>query len=175
MLTEIAVTAAPRDAAATSPSKSRFASAMADFAQDGFPPEHAFDGDDKTGWAIHGPEPWNVTRTADVSIRPARVGAPARRAGRSASIRNTAGITRWDVFAFGWASRSTTIGPKPCAGRTISMRKFNDWLTAETARAVRWTLLKPTVGQEQCADADDSRRRFDPGQRRSDQARRLST
>src|SRR6185295_9039458 len=36
--------------------KMKFASAEADFSQDGFSPEAAFDGKDNTGWAISGPE-----------------------------------------------------------------------------------------------------------------------
>ena len=48
----------------TAPRSMAIASATADFSQDGFPPEHAIDANSKTGWAIQGPEPWNVPRTA---------------------------------------------------------------------------------------------------------------
>ena len=59
------------------------ASATADFSQEGFAPDQAFDNSDKTGWAIQGPEPWNVARTATVF--------------RFAPSRTVTGTTRWTI------------------------------------------------------------------------------
>src|SRR5262249_16757339 len=56
VLTEVAVTAAPRN----EPEKAqpaKFARAEADAAQDGFPAGNAIDGNPKTGWAIHRARP----------------------------------------------------------------------------------------------------------------------
>ena len=42
--------------------------ASAEFAQSGFPANHAIDGVPNTGWAIHGPGPWNVDRKLTVKF-----------------------------------------------------------------------------------------------------------
>ncbi|HEV3116440.1 MAG TPA: DUF1549 domain-containing protein, partial [Gemmataceae bacterium] len=78
VLSEITATAAPRNA----PEKAvpvKFVRAEADFAQPGFSPDHAIDGDLKTGWAIHGPGMWNVKRTATFFLeKPAGFAAGTR-------------------------------------------------------------------------------------------------
>ncbi len=52
------------------PTPLEFKSAVADFSQDQFPAEHVLDGKPKTGWAIHGPGNFNVSRTLTLSVAP---------------------------------------------------------------------------------------------------------
>ncbi len=144
VLTELGVTASPPDAAAGQPSAIHFAGAVADFAQEGFPPERAFDLDSKTGWAIQGPDPWNVTRTATF-----RFDCPQVSAGR----------TRWTIRLEQKYGGHHTLGrfrvslgepvhddrPEVVRRQANLDRKFNDWLSAESANARRWTALAPTA------------------------------
>jgi hypothetical protein len=142
VLSEVSVTAAPRNA----PEKARavkLVAAEADAAQYGFPAAAAIDGDPKTGWAIHVGGKWNVTRTATFTLeRP--VGFP--------------GGTRWTVRLDQQHGMRHTLGRfrlslgrkeddrRPVAERRRANleRHFDAWLKEEGARAVRWTVLRPT-------------------------------
>ena len=128
---------------------------------------------DKTGWAIQGPEPWNVTRAAVFRFEQPRIGRRPRRAGPSGSSRNTAAITRWAGSGCSSARPCTTTGPSAVRRQDHLTHKFNDWLSRGIGRAPRWTLLRPRCGHERRADVEDSARRIGIIQRRSDEARRL--
>jgi len=141
VLTEVRVSAAPKDA----PEKARpvkIARADADAAQDGFPAAHVLDGDAKTGWAIHVAGKWNVNRTLTLT--------PEKPAG-------FAGGTRWTITLEQQYGTGHTLGrfrlalgQKPDDKRPVEARrrehlekKFNEWQAQESARAVRWQVLKP--------------------------------
>jgi hypothetical protein len=141
VLTEVRVSAAPKDAPEKA-SPVKFARADADAAQDGFPPAHVLDGDSKTGWAIHVAGKWNVNRTLTLTTeKPA--GFP--------------GGTRWTItleqqYGMGHTLGRfrLSLGQKPDDKRPVEARrrehlekKFNEWLTQESARAVHWQVLKP--------------------------------
>ena len=145
VLTEVVIAAARRDAA-TESQRVLLSSATADFAQEGFLPEHTFDGNDRTGWAIHGPDPWNVTRSAVIRFdRP----------------RPADGTTRWTIRLEQKYGGHHTLGrfrvqlgeavhddrPEPVRRQANLERKFNEWLAAESAHAVRWTRLQPRAAQ----------------------------
>ncbi|MBI2823393.1 MAG: PSD1 domain-containing protein [Planctomycetia bacterium] len=143
VLTEIAVVAAPSEESEHQQPVA-IASAVADFSQEGFPPERAFDGDDKTGWAIQGPEPWNVDRSATFRFR-----EPWTAAGRSRwTIRlaqdygggHTMGRLRLQL-----GERIEDDRPEGVRRQDHLTRQFNAWLAKESARAVPWTLLKPVT------------------------------
>ncbi|HEU4753692.1 MAG TPA: DUF1549 domain-containing protein, partial [Armatimonadota bacterium] len=145
VLSEITAAAAPRDA----PDQSRpvkFAQAQADFSQDGFPASAAIDGSPKTGWAIHGPGQWNVNRTAIFTLD-----QPVE----------TSGGTRWTLrldqqhgshhalgrFRISLGEPLESDRPLEARRREYLERRFNEWLSAETAKAVRWTPLRPVAAR----------------------------
>ncbi len=112
----------------------KFTTASADFSQAGFPVEIAIDGDSKTGWAIQGPDPWNVNRTATF-----RFDEPVAAAGRTRyTVRleqnygghHTLGRFRVQIRR----GRTEATGLKAFAGRTIGQHEFNDWLDRRVGR-----------------------------------------
>jgi hypothetical protein len=141
VLSEITITAAPRDQP-NSEQPVKLVRAEADFAQDGFPAAHAIDGNTKTGWAIHGPGKWNVNRTVKFTLQKPS-GFP--------------GGTRWTIKLDQQHGTQHTIGrlrlslgnrvedkrPLEVRRREHLERQFSAWLERESARAVRWTVLRP--------------------------------
>lgn len=117
--------------------------AEADFAQDGFSAAGAIDDDAKTGWAIHGPEPWNVARTLSFTWEP---------------LANAAPMARWTVRIDQQHGNQHTVGRlrlelgtavvddrSPTERRQAHLEeKLAAWQEALAAKAVRWSLLKPT-------------------------------
>jgi hypothetical protein len=122
----------------------QLASAASDFAQDGFPPEHMFDGKPNTGWAIHGPGKWNVSRTATL-----RFAEPVK----------FAGPARWTVKIDQQYGSGHTLGrmrlslveqiPVDAARSEEERRrehleqKFAAWKAEKSQAAVKWQPLKP--------------------------------
>lgn len=142
VLSEFTISVAPlSDPAASRPVK--LASATADFSQEGFPAVNSIDGDTKTGWAIHGPDPWNVTRTITFSL---------------AEPIDIAGGARWTITLDQQHGTGHTIGGMRISlgemradERSVEARrrenlenKFNAWLEAQRKDAVQWTVLPPT-------------------------------
>lgn len=140
VLSEISVRVAPKE----HPDLARVVKltrAEADFSQDMFPAANAIDGNSTTGWAIHGPEPWNVKRTATFYFQE--------------PINLTNG--RWTVelaqqfgqqhtlgrFRLGLAQVSGDTRPLEARRKEHLERKFAAWQTQAAARAVRWTVLRP--------------------------------
>ncbi|MBX3414011.1 MAG: PSD1 domain-containing protein [Pirellulales bacterium] len=117
--------------------------AEVDFAQGGFPAEKMLDGDGKTGWAIDGPGDWHVARTARLMLDeplPAE-DAPTRWTLRLDQLyggQHLIGRLRVSVGKY------QPDGPT-LAERRIQHReaKYQAWLAAQSARAVRWTTLRP--------------------------------
>jgi hypothetical protein len=141
VLSELTVTAAPKGA----PEKAvpvKLVRARADFSQAGFSPANATDGDPSTGWAIHGPDPWNVNRTASFDL---------------ASPTGFPGGTRWTITLDQRHGSHHTLGRfrlslgVPMDGaqvseerrRTALNQSFDRWKADAAARAVRWTVLTP--------------------------------
>lgn len=145
VLSELTVTARPadRDAALV-----KLTSATADFAQEGFPAANAIDGQTSTGWAIHGPAPWNVNRTAVF-----RLESPSP-AGGADDLRKPA---RWTIkldqqhgtqhtlgkFRLSLGVRNDDSGPEELRRQEHLRRKLAAWVEGESNRVVHWSLLKP--------------------------------
>ena len=141
VLGEISVAAAPRDGSAPA-QPLKLVRGDADFAQANFPAAQAIDGNPKTGWAIHGPAPWNVNRSATFTLdKPA----------------GFAGGTRWTIRLDQQFGMQHTLGrfrvslgqPAAPAADGVDRRqelltaRFNAWLAEQTGRVVRWTVLRP--------------------------------
>ena len=147
VLTEIGLAAAASDQATGSDetaagTKIELASASADFSQDGFPPQGAFDGNDTTGWAIDDAKARHVPRSVMF---------------RFAQPHTAAGTKRFTIRLEQQYGGHHTLGrfrlelgepldddrPEEARRKENLDRKFNDWLATESARAVRWRLLEP--------------------------------
>lgn len=124
------------------PQPVKFVRAEADFAQDGFPAAHAIDASAKTGWAIHGPDPWNVRRVLTLHVeKPLDLAAETKwtiRLDQQHGTQHTLGRFR------------LSLGEPVEDARPLAVRrkahlemKFKSWLAAETEKAVRWDVLKP--------------------------------
>ena len=141
VLTEIRVEAAPRDPPAEA-QPIALASATADAAQSGFAPEQALDADPQTGWAIQGPEPWNVPRTAIFRLSQPWTGV---------------GQTRWTIRLEQQYGGGHTLGRFRIRLRRAPARRSSRGRAARgsfessiqrlaggrISAHVRWTLLKP--------------------------------
>ncbi len=142
VLTELSLTAASA-AGNDEPRPVAIASATADFAQEGFPVAAALDGDDRTGWAIDGPQPWNVERTAVFRLaEPLPTTGDTRltiRLGQQYGGQHLLGRFRVRLGE----ARSDH---RPLAEQRAEhlQQKFDAWLTSASADARNWTLLKPT-------------------------------
>jgi hypothetical protein len=122
--------------------KVKFARGEADFSQDGFSPEAAFDGKDNTGWAIAGPdnlrqhrhaifalaEPIELEKGAQVTIRIAQQYGSTHTLGR---FRVSLG-------------QETFAGGSVAEKRKQSIeKKFRKWALEEAPKAVKWQRLHP--------------------------------
>lgn len=142
VLSEVVLTALASEA--DSPAQSiPLAWAEVDFAQGGFPAEKMLDGDGKTGWAIDGPGDWHIARTATFRLDEPlpSSGAPARwtlRLDQNYGGQHLIGRLRISVGKH-------TNGDATIADRRREHRdtKYQAWLAAQSARAVRWTTLRP--------------------------------
>jgi uncharacterized protein DUF1549/uncharacterized protein DUF1553/cytochrome c len=141
VLTGLAATVAPVSAPGQAQAV-KLVRAEADFAQEGFPAAHAIDGDPKTGWAIHGPDPWNVHRTATFYLeKPVSLSGGSRwviRLEQQFGTKHTLGRFRLSL-----GQQAGEGGSTEAQRRERLQRKFDEWLAAESARAVRWTPLRP--------------------------------
>ena len=146
VLTEISVTAAPKNAPAqTVPVK--LVRAEADVAQPTFPVENAFDGQPGTGWAVDAPgKKLNVNHTATFTFeKPAAFPAGTRltvKLDQQYGQQHTLGRVRLSVPAAVEDAR-----PADVRRREIVDAKFAEWLARERARSVSWTPLKPVAAK----------------------------
>ena len=153
VLTEFAATVEPT-AKSDPPEQSEapraisFAGATADFTQDGFAIERTYDGNATTGWAIHGPGEWNVNRTATYRLAEAVAGgAPQRwtiRLDQQYGGNHTIGR-----FRIRLGEKLADDRPEAERRREHLDRKFAAWLAAETAAAVRWSVLQPVAAHSE--------------------------
>ena len=142
VLSEIVITAAPK----STPEKTvpvTIVSATADAEQEHFPVAAAFDGDLKTGWAVHVPgKTLNAPKTAVFMLKDA-IGFPdgtrivVRLEQRHGST-HTIGRPR---VSFGTAMRDAK--PLTERRREILEKKFAEWLARERERNIAWTTLRP--------------------------------
>jgi hypothetical protein len=142
VLTELEVQAASLEAPQNS-APVKISSARADIEQTGFPVTHAFDGESKTGWAIHAEgQPLNQNRAATFSLD-----GPIGKAGG----------TRFTFTLRQQFGKQHTLGRFRIAlgqvagdGRPESVRRqenlersFASWLKQREEQSVAWTLLRP--------------------------------
>ncbi|MCY2968602.1 MAG: DUF1549 and DUF1553 domain-containing protein, partial [Planctomycetota bacterium] len=114
----------------------------ADFSQEGFPIASAIDGKADTGWAIHGPGKWNVTRTATFQLDPP-VSAPK---GASWTLRlDQQHGTSHTIGRFRISLGSANRDDRPLAERRKANldRKLAEWVESESKRVAKWSLLEP--------------------------------
>lgn len=149
VLSEIVIEAAPAASLADGTvawKRIPIVSAEADVEQPSYLVAAAFDGDEKTGWAVHAPgKPLNVTRTATF---------------RFAEPVDLGGETRWRIRLVEKSVPSHTIGrprislgrpvdskPEQLAERRRSLREgaYEAWLAKERGRTVAWTDLRPAA------------------------------
>ncbi|MBS0266216.1 MAG: PSD1 domain-containing protein [Planctomycetes bacterium] len=121
----------------------KFSQPTADFSQESFPVAHAIDGQDRTGWAIHGPGKWNVNRTATFPID---------------SETKASGPIRWTIqleqkygthhtlgkFRVLYGVRNTDDRPETVRRREHLEQKMNAWVDRESSRLTHWKVLRPT-------------------------------
>lgn len=140
VLSDLTVKVAPKDR----PEEARvvkLARAEADYSQDQFPAANAIDGNPATGWAIHGPEPWNVRRTATFYFQEP-ISLPEGRwtvqLSQQHGTQHTLGRFRLSL-----GQQNSDSRPLEVRRRENLEKKFAEWQARETARAVRWTVLRP--------------------------------
>jgi hypothetical protein len=143
VVTEVSVSAAPLDKPAEVTSI-KLASAAADFAQDGFPPEHMFDGKPNTGWAIHGPGKWNVSRMATLRFaEPVKFAGPARwtvKIEQQYGSQHTLGRLRLSVVE---QVPADTTRPEEERRREHLSQRLAAWTAEKSKSAVEWRALQP--------------------------------
>lgn len=142
VLTALRVERSPLDES-HGPEEVDFYAAEADFEQDGFPAAAAIDESEKTGWAVAGPDGWNVERSLLLRIlAPSESSAPARwtiRLAQEYGGRHTLGRFRIRFGTFLDDGRSLAQ-----RRRDHLERRFADWLADASAKAVRWRVLRPS-------------------------------
>ena len=141
VLTEITVTAAPRNAPQQiAPVK--LVRAEADAAQNLFPASLAIDGNSATGWAVNLQSGnWNVNHTATFGFeKPVSFPGGTRftvRLEQNYGGQHTIGRPRLSVGTPAGEAHSTEV-----RRREIVEKKFAEWLLRERTRAVAWTPLR---------------------------------
>jgi hypothetical protein len=141
VLTELQLTTATNDAP---PQEVKLAAASADFEQQGFPAADALDGNDRTGWAIHGPGKWNQNRKATFTFAAPVASTPQTRwtltLRQKYGSHHTLGKLRIQL------AEAKTADEKPAnvQRQELLTAKFAAWRLENEPRAVRWTPLTPT-------------------------------
>jgi hypothetical protein len=145
VLTDLRVSTAPRDEKRPEAHAIPIVSAKADFAQEGFPVEHAYDSDMKSGWAIDGPG-GAQSRTATFQLDRKVVAQAAKSAG-------AAGL-RWTItLAQNYGGKHTlghfrlSLGAKnggQAASRPDALAQgFKRWRDEARNHRAHWTVLRP--------------------------------
>jgi hypothetical protein len=141
VLTEINVTAAPKDAIENG-QPVKLMHAEDDFHQEGFPAANAIDGNQKTGWAIQGPGHWNVNRSATFTFeKPVELSGGVRwtiRLDQQYGKQHTLGKLRISL-----GKKRPDSRPLEVRRREHLEKKFHQWLQRESDRARHWTVLHP--------------------------------
>ncbi|WP_425617015.1 PSD1 and planctomycete cytochrome C domain-containing protein [Anatilimnocola sp. NA78] len=128
----------------------KLASATADFAQEKFPAADVFDGNSKTGWAIHGPGEWNVNRTATITFA-----APQKsfEEGRwVVTIRQDYGTQHTlGKLRLSWGTKAKDEGPDRTKPDLASQRdvQFARWLERNKEKSANWQVLTPVAAKSE--------------------------
>lgn len=142
VLTEITITAAPRNAPEqVNPIK--ISSAKADVEQKEFPVGNAFDGKSETGWAVDAEgKKLNDNHTATFQFD-----APVGFAGGTRFVvkleQNYGGQHLIGRPRISFGAPVSDQRPIDIRRRELVESRFSEWLARERKRAVRWTALKP--------------------------------
>ncbi len=143
VLSEIQVLVAPAGSpASTTPTNAAIASATADFAQAGFPVEHAFDGKTGTGWAIAGQGAWNINRRATFRLA-APVGFPE---GTRFTVRLVQDHGSQHVIGrlrLGFGVETPDPRPVEDRRREVFAQSFGQWQDRTKDLTRDWTPLRP--------------------------------
>ncbi|MGE4182331.1 MAG: DUF1553 domain-containing protein, partial [Limisphaerales bacterium] len=143
VLSEIQILAAPAGSSdATPPTNATIASATSDFAQSGFPVDHAFDGKTSTGWAIAGEGAWNINRRATFQLA-TPVGFPG---GTRFTVRLVQEHGSQHVIGrlrLGFGSESPDPRPVEELRRETFVRSFDQWQERTRELTREWTPLRP--------------------------------
>ncbi len=125
----------------TEPNAIRWQRAEAEAAQEGFPISAAIDSDPKTGWAIHVPGTWNVTRKAvfwfdgPMTVDQERC---SLRLAQNYGGRHTLGRIKVRM-----ARRLPDTRSLEERRRAHFEKRFAEWLQIEQAHAIPWSVLVP--------------------------------
>lgn len=142
VLTEVGVSIQPKDKPDEKVA-AKLSRASADFEQQGFPAADAIDGKPQSGWAIHGKEPWNVTRTATFHLeKPQGMASGARwtiQLDQQHGTQHTLGRVRVQL-----GQTLSDERPEEIRRRAHRDEKFAQWLKEERGRSVKWTPLTAT-------------------------------
>jgi len=121
----------------------RLTHARADFSQNQFPVEKSIDGDRKAGgWAIHGPDPWNVNRTA-IYVLEQPVAAGTRRTWRIVMDQQFGKQHTLGRFRISLGRRRPQSGSDAERRAAHREQRFAEWVAREQEQAVTWTALTP--------------------------------
>lgn len=140
VLTEIEMELRPPGS--TESTRLKFATADADFSQDGFPPENAFDGKANTGWAVAAADQKRLHRRVIFTLaEPAAISDGTEitvRLKQEYGSKHTLGRFRLSL-----GQDSTPAASLAESSKEHLQRKFGKWLEAELAKAVEWRPLRP--------------------------------
>jgi len=125
----------------------KLVAAEADFTQDGFAPARVFDGNRKSGWAIHGPGKWNVDRALVLHFEKP-VSVPAGTPWTVVLDQHYGGQHTLGRFRLSLGRRASA-GDRPAAEvrREHRERRFAEWLRTAEAAAAPWTPLRPSAAR----------------------------
>ncbi|MBE0541093.1 MAG: PSD1 domain-containing protein [Verrucomicrobia bacterium] len=127
---------------ASQPRPVKFASAEADFSQQGFPVAHAIDGKPNTGWAVGGADNPRAHRHAIFKLaEPVALQSPG-----SVTIRlvqNFGGQHTLGRFRLSLGSELSDSITSDERRRELRDRKFAKWLEGESQKVVEWKTLRP--------------------------------
>ncbi len=116
--------------------------ANADFAQSGFPANHAIDGVPNTGWAIHGPGQWNVDRKLTV-----RFDKPLILEGEQLlSVRldhNYGSNHVLGKFRLSLGKPVDNDVPVEVRRNQLLTKRFDEWIQEQSSKVNTWEIAKP--------------------------------
>ena len=146
VLNEIEITAAPK-ATPEKSEKVKIARAEADFSQHGFPVADAIDGKPNTGWAIHPDSGAYQSRTATFSFaKPVGFEGGTRwtiKLHQNYGLKHVIGQLRLSLGA----AKLPDNRPHEALRREALENRFATWEKEESARAVKWQVVRPTKMQ----------------------------
>lgn len=120
----------------------KFASAEADFSQQGFPVAHAIDGKPNTGWAVGGAENPRAHRHAILKLA-----EPLARPGTGTItirlVQNFGGHHTLGRFRVSLGNELPDSASTVERRREVRDRKFARWLEVESQKVVAWQTLRP--------------------------------